>query len=266
MRAPVVIHDAADPRVAAFRGSDVDGLVDPARFVVETEHVVARLLASELHTDVIVGTPARLAGLGSQIPAHVELFAIDAPLLSELVGFNRHRGVAALARRPAPIDPAAHLAGRPQATILALEGIVDPINVGAILRAARAFGVDLVLVDPRCGDPWSRRASRAAMGNAFTLAIARVDAIAPTLDALRGALACPLEIVAATVGPRARPLPEHRRGPGLALLIGSEGEGLSAALIARADHEVTIPMAAGVDSLNAAAAASVLLYALADRG
>jgi tRNA G18 (ribose-2'-O)-methylase SpoU len=267
---PLEIRDPEDPRVAAYRGSDVADNAGPGRFVVETEHVVTRLLESDVAVESILVTPGRLdavtRGLRGRERGEVAVLVAERPLLSAIVGFERHRGAAALGLRPAAVDPVAAargvMAARGRLTILAAEGIVDPRNIGAILRAARAFAVDLVLLDRRCADPWSRRASRAAMGNNFALhrALAVVDDLPVALSELRAAVPG-LAIAAATVGEAAQPLDAFTRAPALALVVGNEGAGLSGDLLGLADVELTIPMASGVDSLNAGAAAAVLLYA-----
>ncbi|MEZ4448777.1 MAG: RNA methyltransferase [Nannocystaceae bacterium] len=257
----IALDRADDPRVARFRGSDELGPADPERFIAETEHAVERLLESGLAVESILATPARLARLAPRIPAGVATFSAPAPLLTAIVGFDRHRGVAACGRRPAAIDPAAAIEGRARVTVVVADAVVDPVNIGAILRAARAFACDLVLLDRRCGDPWSRRAIRAAMGNGFFLAIAVVDDLVAAVQRVRAA-APGLEVVVATTGGAAIPAGEFTRGDRLALVLGNEGAGVRAEILARADHEVTIPMAAGVDSLNVAAAAAVLLHQL----
>jgi len=274
-----VITDPDDPAVASFRGSDERSAVADGHFVVETEHVVGRLLSSSLEVEAVLLTPSRLERLrpslvvaASRRERGLQVLVAEPSRLTEIVGYDRHRGVAALARRPASVDPLGVLMGTPGSrvvgdaprTILAAEGIVDPVNIGAILRAARAFAVDLVLLDRRCGDPWSRRASRAAMGNNLSMhrMIARVEDLAGSLLALRSA--CPqLQIAAATTGPAASELEawSRRRPSHLAILLGNEGAGISPELIAVADLEVTIPMVDAVDSLNVGMAAAVMLYA-----
>ena len=269
MGSPRVITDPEDPAVISYRGSDVCSQVAAGRFVAETEIVVRRLLESPLVVESLLLTPGRLDQLreslndaGRERLAGVEVLVAGRKLLTEIVGFERHRGVAALARRPSPPDLGAALIGRDALTILIAEGIADPQNIGTILRAARAFAVDLVLLGPRCGDPWSRRASRAAMGNnmAMSATIACVDDLPVMIAALRSRLPG-LGIAAATVGPAALSLPSWRRPRRLALVVGNEGAGISESLLALADHELTIPMASEVDSLNVGAATAVLLYA-----
>lgn len=256
-----------DPSVACFRGSDERSAVAPGSFVVETVHVVRRLLESDLQIESVLVSEGRLAELEPLLVAtgrpSLDVFIASSALLTEIVGFNRHRGIAAAAKRPAAVDPIAASLGPKTLTLLIAEGIVDPINIGAIIRASRAFAVDLLILGPRCGDPWSRRASRAAMGNNLAMhrAIARVDDLQVTLNALKKAHR-DLEVAAATTSAKARPLGTWSRGQRTALMLGNEGKGLSDALLHLADLELTIPMARDVDSLNVGAAAAVLLYAV----
>ena len=265
-----IIRDPRDPAVACFRGSDVRSAVAPGNFVVETMHVVRRLLESDLEVFRLLVSETRLPELEPLLAAtgraSLEILIAPSTLLTEIVGFDRHRGIAASAKRPAAVDPLAviaGLAGHKTTTLLIAEGIVDPINIGAIIRASRAFAVDLLILGPGCGDPWSRRASRAAMGNNLAMhrAIARVEDLSATLKALKNA-STDLQIAAATTGAKARSLTTWSRGKRLALLLGNEGVGLSEALQRLADTELTIPMASGVDSLNVGAATAVLLYAV----
>ena len=129
-----------------------------------------------------------------------------------------------------------------------LEGIQDPANVGAILRSAAAFGIARVVLDQGCADPWSPRALRAGMGGHFALDIVQTKDLGAELEAFRGT-------VAATV-PRGGAAP----GPADAWVFGAEGRGLSEETLRRVKVKVTIPMAAGTESLNVAASAAICLY------
>ena len=129
-----------------------------------------------------------------------------------------------------------------------LEGIQDPANVGAILRSAAAFGIARVVLDQACADPWSPRALRAGMGGHFALDIVETKDLGAEMDAFPGT-------VAATV-PRGGAAP----GPADAWVFGAEGRGLSEETLRRAKVKVTIPMAAGTESLNVGAAAAICLY------
>ncbi|HJT60259.1 MAG TPA: RNA methyltransferase [Burkholderiales bacterium] len=135
-----------------------------------------------------------------------------------------------------------------------LEGVQDPANVGAILRSAAAFGIGRVVLDRACADPWSPRALRAGAGGHFALAIAETSDLAAEIEAFKGTVAC-------TVPRGGMALADAPLDPAAAWIFGAEGSGLSEATIRRADVRVTIPMAAGAESLNVAAAAAICLYA-----
>ncbi|MBL9106541.1 MAG: RNA methyltransferase [Myxococcales bacterium] len=270
------VDDPHDPRLDLFR--DISARRDPARrapFYVESELAVARLLASDFTTLAVLGTPAHLGRILADAPARCPVYACDHALLRGVVGFDLHRGVIACARRPpaltgdlpestCPIHPVAvdlaAILARPTWTVLLVQGLADPANLGSIVRSARAFAVDLVVLDHRGADPLDRRAIRGAMGHVFAqpLAVA-ADLPAAVLHLqARGAA-----VYAATLGPRARPVAGVGRPARLVICVGNEGEGLPAAVCAAADLEVTIPIARDVDSLGVAAAAAVLLHALA---
>ena len=160
--------------------------------------------------------------------------------------------------RPALMEPAG------PRTLLALEGVTDPDNVGAVFRNAAAFGVAGVLLSSHCADPLYRKAIRVSMGATLSLPFAQVPDWPATLVALRHA---GYRLVALCPGAEAEDIVQVAaqvpRRPRLALLLGAEGAGLSGATRAAADVEVRIPMAAGVDSLNVAAACGIALHRLA---
>jgi len=134
-----------------------------------------------------------------------------------------------------------------------LEGIQDPANIGAIVRSAAAFGIGRVVLDRACADAWSPRALRAGAGGHFALAIAETSDLAAEIEAFKGTVAC-------TVPRGGMALAEAPLDRGAAWIFGGEGSGLSDEIIRRADLRVTIPMAAGTESLNVAAAAAICLY------
>jgi tRNA G18 (ribose-2'-O)-methylase SpoU len=145
--------------------------------------------------------------------------------------------------------------------VVVLEDIVDHTNVGAIFRSAAALGVDAVLVTPRCADPLYRRSIRVSMGTVFQVPWTRIDPWPAGIDVLRDA---GFAVGAMALSPDSVPLDELQRRPPerLALVLGTEGDGLRARTVAAADLTVRIPMAGEVDSLNVAAASAVALWAL----
>jgi TrmH family RNA methyltransferase len=135
-----------------------------------------------------------------------------------------------------------------------LEGVQDPSNVGAIVRSAAAFGVQRVVLDPACADPWSPKALRAGMGGHFALQIRQTRDLGAEIEAFKGPVACAV--------PRGgMALSEAPLSGSLGWLFGGEGQGVSRAAASRAALQVTIPTTPGTESLNVAAAAAVCLYA-----
>lgn len=278
------VDDPDDPRLADYRALQAAAhRPDPARFLAESEHVVARLLRSEYAVASVLGTASHVERLAPALAARPEVpvYVAGQAVIAAAVGFNFHRGVAACGLRPRGLrwtDMSSETEHRPGledmsgwtdrlrghrfAAVLA-QGLVDPANVGAIVRAARAFAVDLVLLDRRGADPLSRRAIRASAGNVFAQPVVGVRDLPAAVAALRRAGAT---VLAATLSPGARPLQAVTRPERLVVMVGSEGEGLPAGLVAAADGEITIPIAAGVDSLGVAAASAILLHALAGPG
>jgi tRNA G18 (ribose-2'-O)-methylase SpoU len=170
--------------------------------------------------------------------------------------------LAAADRRPLPsveqVLTGAH-------AVAVLEGINDHENMGAIFRSARAFDVGAVVLDPRCCDPLYRRSVRVSMGSVFTIPYARAETWPDVLDDLRTA---GFTVAALTPAPDAVALEAASYGGDarLAVLLGSEGPGLTAGAMSRSDVRLRIPMAGGVDSLNVAAAAAVTFWQLGRRG
>jgi tRNA G18 (ribose-2'-O)-methylase SpoU len=263
----VRIDHVDDPRLASYRDLP-SGAPDlpPDRFVVESEHAVLRLLSSSYVVESVVTTPSRAAELEPRIPADVRAYVVDAALLRQLVGFRLDRTCLACAVRPAaggaPIEA---LAGRTRALVVIAERIADPANLGALVRNCRAFGVQLLVADPRGADVLERRAIRASMGHVFAQPVCADVPVDEALARLRRALPGARVMAAVASGP-ATPVDGVRRSPCTILLVGNEGDGLSGATLRAADERVTVPVAGGVDSLNVAAAAGILLYELARPG
>jgi tRNA G18 (ribose-2'-O)-methylase SpoU len=200
-----------------------------------------------------------LAGLIERVGEAVPVYVGDEALLKAITGFHVHRGAIAAMRRPAGLALAEVVAEARRLVIL--EDIVDHTNVGAIFRSAAALGVDAVLLTPRCADPLYRRSVRVSMGTVFQVPWTRLEPWPEGLAGLRGSgftvAAMALQAGALPLDEFAQRLPER-----LAVMVGSEGDGLTAHALELADAVVRIPMAGGVDSLNVAAAAAVAFWAL----
>jgi tRNA G18 (ribose-2'-O)-methylase SpoU len=179
--------------------------------------------------------------------------------LEAITGFNVHRGAIAAMHRPVPVSLGLLLAGASR--VVVLEDIVDHTNVGAVFRSAAGIGADAVLVSPRCADPLYRRAVRVSMGTVFQVPWGRLEPWPGGLDRLRQA---GFTVAALALTPAAVTLDELAADPPdrLALVLGTEGDGLSGPVLDQVDQTVRIPMMGGVDSLNVAAAAAVALWAL----
>jgi tRNA G18 (ribose-2'-O)-methylase SpoU len=259
-----VVDDPADPRI-----SDYVGLTDVALrrrsepalglFMAEGEKVIRRAVAAGYRMRSVLLEEKWLPGLGDLLdPTDTPVYVGSLPLLEAVTGYPVHRGaLAAMDRRPLPA--VADLL-RDARRVVVLEAIVNHTNVGAVFRSCAAMAVDAVLVSPQCADPLYRRSVKVSMGTVFQVPWTRLEPWAGGLARLAGAgftiAALALRDDSVGLDELAGHLPDR-----LALLLGTEGDGLSAASVAAADVVVRIPMAGGVDSLNVAAAAAVALWA-----
>jgi tRNA G18 (ribose-2'-O)-methylase SpoU len=216
-------------------------------------HRPRSLLLSDRWLEPLAPLVRRIAELGAPV------LVGEPGVLESITGFHVHRGAIASMHRPAPLDPVALVAGARR--VVVLEDVVDHTNVGAIFRSVAGIGADAVLVSPRCADPLYRRAVRVSMGTVFQVPWARLQPWPDGLERLREngftVAALALRPGAVTLDALAADPPQR-----LALVLGTEGDGLSPSVLAHADLTVQIPMAGGVDSLNVAAAAAVALWAV----
>jgi tRNA G18 (ribose-2'-O)-methylase SpoU len=263
-----MVEDPTDPRIVGFRDArDGELRRREGLFLAEGRLLVRRLLGtSRFGVQSLLVTPPALDDLRDLLARDdsTPTYVASAGTIRAIVGFKFHRGCLALGRRGEPVAPETLMDPVGPRTLLALESVTDPDNVGAIFRNAAAFGVAGVLLSSHCADPLYRKAIRVSMGATLSLPFAQVPDWAVTLAALRHA---GYRLVALCPGADAEDIVEVAgrapRRPRLALLLGAEGEGLSEATRAAADVEVRIPMAAGVDSLNVAAACGIALHRFA---
>jgi tRNA G18 (ribose-2'-O)-methylase SpoU len=283
------VDDPDDPRLDLYRD-----LHDPAGrirlesersvFVVEGRLAVERLLTSDYPIRSLLVDDHQVTAAGELVAA---VRAVPAPVyvgtrevVARTVGFALHRGVVAVAERAAPADPGGVLSeaavpdGRTGALrmLAVLEGLNDHENIGSLFRNAAAFGVAGVLLDPTCADPLYRRSVRVSVGHVLHVPFARVSPWPDGLHQVRAAGFVVAALAPRPDGTRAVPVVDlgglrervSRPGPpiGVALLLGAEGPGLTAAALDASDLVVSIPMADGVDSLNVATAAAVGFHAL----
>ena len=226
--------------------------------------VVRRLLHSRYPVRALLGTARRYAELQSElVDLDCPFYVAEPDVMAAAVGFHLNRGVLATADRISPPAPAelADMAHR----LVVLEGVGDHENLGAIFRSAAALGMDGVIVGPGCADPLYRRSVRVSMGVALQLPFTTYRGeVAGLLALLRRA---GLAVLAMTPDRPSVPLPAvDVVGRRVAVLLGSEGPGLSEAALAAADLRVRIPIASDVDSLNVAAAGAIAFAALGPSG
>ncbi len=263
----VEIGSADDPRLTDYRDlRDVELRkhleAEHGLFLAEGEKVVRRAVEAGHRPRSFLMARRWLDGLADVLETtQAPCYVVSEALAEEVTGFHVHRGaLASLERRPLPaLDDV--LAGA--RSVLVLEEIVDHTNVGAIFRSGAALGFDAVLLAPRCADPLYRRSVKVAMGAVFALPWTRLP---DWYDALPDLAERGFTTVALTLADDAAPVDEAVAGVDrLALVLGSEGHGLSARWEQSADRRAIIPMAGAIDSLNVAAATAVACYVAARR-
>ena len=265
---PISIDDARDERLTDYVGLTDVALrrrLEPENglYIAESEKVIRRALAAGHRPRSLLMAQRWLTDLGDVVERAeadgIPVYVGDHPVIEELTGFHLHRGALAAMERPALPSVATVVEGARR--VLILEDVVDHTNVGAVFRSAAALGVDAVLVTPRCADPLYRRAIRVSMGTVFQVPWTRIDPWPGGITELRdeGFVTAALALSDDSIG-----LDELAANPPerLALILGTEGDGLSQRTTAAVDVVVRIPMAGGVDSLNVAAAGAVAAWAL----
>ena len=259
----VRLDEPTAPRVADYtRLTDVSlrKTLETERglYLAESSKVLRRALDAGHQPRSFFMAEKWVAGLADVLEGFdVPVYVGSDEVLEQITGFHLHRGAMAAMHRPAPLELDAVLAAARRVAVL--EDIVDHTNVGAIFRSAAALEVDAVLVTPRCADPLYRRSVRVSMGTVFQVPWVRLQHWTADLQRIKDAgfltAALALSEDAVTVDALAAEHPEK-----LALILGTEGQGLGAATLHHADRHVVIPMSHGVDSLNVAAASAVAFW------
>ena len=228
-------------------------------FIAESPKVIERALDAGYEPVSLLLERRHIEGEAREIVARCGVPVYTAPLdvLTQLVGFRLTRGVlCAMRRRPEPTPEEACTEAR---LVVVLEDVMNPTNVGAIFRSAAALGMDAVLLTAACADPLYRRAVRVSMGNVFLLPWTHVGG-----DWSARLHALGFKTAAMTLSDESISVADPRLAaePRLAVVLGTEGDGLAPRTIAACDYTVRIPMARGVDSLNVAAASAVAFWEL----
>jgi tRNA G18 (ribose-2'-O)-methylase SpoU len=228
-------------------------------FIAEGEKVVRRALEAGHRPRSFLMASRWVEGLADVMRGHdAPCFVLDEASIERLTGFHVHRGALAALERPALPDPVELL--RDARRVVVLEDLTDHTNVGAVFRSVAAFGFDAVLLSPRCADPLYRRSVKVSMGTVLRLPYARIDDWygAPALLREAGFTSVAMTLADDSVGLEEVAGDVDR----LALVLGSEGHGLTEHWQREADVRARIPMAADVDSLNVAASAAVACWHL----
>ena len=232
-------------------------------YIAESEKVIHRALAAGHRPRSYLMARRWLTDLADVVAAAeaggIPVFVGEHEVIERLTGFHLHRGALAAMHRPELPSVESLLAGARRVAVL--EDIVDHTNVGAMFRSAAALGMDAVLVTPRCADPLYRRSIRVSMGTVFQVPWTRIDPWPSGMDVLREhgftVVALALTDDSVSLDELAAAPPER-----LAIVLGTEGDGLRRQTVEGADLTVRIPMVGGVDSLNVAAASAVAFWAL----
>ena len=259
----IPVTDPSDARLESFRQlRDADLLRVHGLFVAEGRLVVERVLADpRLTVEALLLNRPSLEALRPQLEQSrirsAAVFECPTQAFESITGFNIHRGCLALVRRL----PAVHWREAVESArlVLVLEGVTNADNVGGVFRNAAAFGADAVLLSPTCCDPLYRKAIRTSVGHVLRVPFARAEPWPIVLTELREA---GFVIAALSPGGIALTLDDfaaRHRQQRVALLVGTEGAGLTTSAVQLADLQVRIPMAPGVDSLNLAVATGIAL-------
>lgn len=271
----IEITDFAQPELDVFARlteAQLRNRLEPEKgvFIAESPKVIARALDAGYEPVSLLMERKHIDGQARDIIARcgdIPVYTGDGNLLAGLTGYQLTRGVLCAMRRPKLPSVEELCAGARRVAVL--EGIVDPTNVGAIFRSAAALNMDAVLVTPTCCDPLYRRAARVSMGTVFQIPWTRIgsapgDWPQPGIDRLRAlgfrTAAMALSDTAVSIAD-----PQLCAEEKLAIVLGTEGDGLATHTIASCDYTVCIPMSHGVDSLNVAAASAVAFWQLGAR-
>jgi tRNA G18 (ribose-2'-O)-methylase SpoU len=263
------VTDMDDPRLADYTkltDMELRNSRESAQglFIAEGTKVISRAVAAGYRVRSVLLAERRLGDLPALPATATPVYVVADESAERLTGYRIHRGaLASFYRKPLP-QTAVLAAGARR--VIVLEDLVDHANVGAIFRCAAALGVDAIFLSPRCADPLYRRAVKVSMGAVFAIPYARMSG---WYDGLAGLRTAGFRLLALTPDQAAAPIGAAAAGQRTALLLGTEGDGLSSRWLHEADQAVRIPMhpgaqAAGVDSLNVVAAAAIACHLLVD--
>ena len=264
----IEIQDFSDPALDLYARLTENQLLnraDPenALFIAESPLVIGRALDAHCEPVSFLMEHQHIEGKGREILARcckdIPVYTAEESMLAQLTGFHLTRGMLCAMRRPKL--PTVEEVCRNARRIVVLENVMNPTNIGAIFRSAAALGMDAVLLTSAGSDPLYRRASRVSMGNVFLIPWTYLPESGDWTQLLRS---LGFRTVAMALRDDSVRLDDPRLAAEgkLAIVMGTEGDGLASSTIASCDYTVKIPMYHGVDSLNVAAASAVAFYEL----
>lgn len=250
---------------ARLTEAELRNLKEPEKavFIAESPKVIKTALDAGYTPLALLMERRHIEGDGAEIIARcpeVPVYTGEREVLSSLTGYTLTRGVLCAMRRPSLPRAGEILEGSRRVAVL--EGIVDATNIGAIFRSAAALDIDGVLLTPTCCDPLNRRAARVSMGTVFQVPWAYLDGWPEEgMELLR---AHGFKTAAMALTDASQPIddPRPKTEPRLAIVLGTEGDGLADRTVSKCDYTLKIPMSHGVDSLNVAAAGAVAFWEL----
>ena len=255
-----LISSITDPHVAPYAQLHQTNLTrGSGLFVAEGDKVVQRLIDSQFIVDSLLAEDEWAERLEPQVPAETPIYVIERALMTELVGFRFHRGVLGCGRRNETQSLENILPSNDEpALVLVCPAVQDPTNLGSIIRTAAAMRANALLLGGDCADAFSRRVLRVSMGSSLFLPIREAPDLIGDVVALREMHG--FEVLATVLDKNATPLDQVAKPKRLALVLGSEGHGLDERWLQLCPQQITLPMRAGIDSLNVSIAAAVFLY------
>ena len=268
----IEITDPFDPALAFFRRSDAQLRMkqhrEDALFVAESAKVVALAMDAGIEPVAFLMERKHVAGQAAEVlrrcPDDIPVYTGSREILGDIVGYYPDRCIQCVMRRPKDRDARELLESARR--IAVVEAVTDTTNVGAVIRSAAALGMDGVLLTPTCCDPLNRRSVRVSMGTVFQIPWARLGERAEDWPQKGMAMLKAYGFQTAALALKEDSIslehPDLKQAEKLALILGTEGDGLAGDTIARCDYTVKIPMSHQVDSLNVAAAGAVAFWVL----
>ena len=258
------IDSLDDPRLEPYRHLRTRNLTRlSGRFIAESRLLVERLIRSDYAVESILVAEDQLRMLPLDAPDELDIYVVDSKQVSELLGYDFHRGVLACGRRRPLLDidqlhphpPLQPL--DPSWTGVMMIGVQDPENMGLIARTCSALGIRDLFIGPSCVDPYARRVLRVSMACLLKLRLYSISDVMSSLDTLS---ALGVRCVATSLDDRSNSIEKYQRqGPTL-IVLGNEAKGLPESVQARADDLLRIDMSLGTDSLNVSIAAGIVLH------